>query len=872
MQLKDYQEKVLERISDFLAVLKNKRADAEDYAEFQRFKGREGKIEDFGAKAWAELNARGVLPRLRDRHGNLMNAGWLARHDPLGREIPNACLKIPTGGGKTLLAACAVERINVDYFGRQTGFVLWIVPSDSIYRQTWKLLANRESAYRQILERASGGRVLLLEKGDAFTRQDVESYLCVMLLMLQSSARQSKEQLRMFRDSGKFPSFFPEVDDFPANEKMLDRVRNLDVPDLMEAEREYGGVLLKHSLGNVLRLVRPIVVMDEGHKAYSKTARETLNGFNPRFILELSATPNTGPERQSNILVDVKGTELKEAQMIKLPINVYNYGNADWKYTLAQAYAKLGEIAKEAESLHSEENQYIRPILLVRVERTGKEQREKDHIHAEDVREYLRDRLGAKPEEIKVKSATMDELGDEDLLSPRSVVRYLITKDALREGWDCPFAYALAILDRTSAQTALTQMIGRILRQPETRVTPKPMLNECCVFCFDQEVEQAVNAVRRGLEEEGMGDLGEHVQAAAGQNGKTVKRVVVQRKPPYRGLKIFLPRILARDGKSAFRPLDYERDILAGQEWAAFSFSKRAMYEPGKQDQYEETLTLIDVGSRPGGQMELETERETTLRRATGELDIAFLVRQMLDAVPNPWEAWRIVQESINAIQSRGFSPEQVYINRLHLLKSIKTDIRRQVDEAAERDFRDRLAKGSIRFELVTAGDPNLNWKLAETFELVVSEDDRILQKRNGESLERLLFDKIFEKEFNPLERDVAWYLDGESAVKWWHRLVALHDYHLQGWQRNKIYPDFLVCFLEQEKGIARFAVLETKGEHLKGNDDTEYKKRVFDLLTNHSMGFIRAGEMQLEADEARIRFTMLMEDTWRTEIPQALR
>ena len=120
---------------------------------------------------------------------------------------------MPTGGGKTLLAACTLERIQTDYFKLQTGFVLWVVPSDAIYRQTWKQLANREHPYRQILERASGGRVKLLEKDDAFTRRDVEGQLCVMLLMLPSAARKSKETLRLFRDSGRFISFFPIEDD-----------------------------------------------------------------------------------------------------------------------------------------------------------------------------------------------------------------------------------------------------------------------------------------------------------------------------------------------------------------------------------------------------------------------------------------------------------------------------------------------------------------------------------------------------------------------------------------------------------------------------------------------------------------------------------
>jgi type III restriction enzyme len=259
---------------------------------------------------------------------------FVERRDGLERPIPNICFKVPTAGGKTLLAAHALERIAIDYFRAQTGFMLWVVPSDAIYRQTWKQLANREHPYRQILERASGGRVKLLEKGDNFTDRDVAEYLCVMVLMLQSSARQTKEQLRLFRDTGRFSSFFPDVDDDPANRALLAATPNLEVNAGDELLPEpLRGLSLKHSLGNVLRIVRPIVLIDEGHRAYSDIARTTLASFNPRFLLELSATPNIR-QWHSNILVDVPGTALKDAQMIKLPINIANFANADWKHTL----------------------------------------------------------------------------------------------------------------------------------------------------------------------------------------------------------------------------------------------------------------------------------------------------------------------------------------------------------------------------------------------------------------------------------------------------------------------------------------------------------------------------------------------------------
>jgi type III restriction enzyme len=192
-------------------------------------------------------------------------------------------------------------------------------------------------------------------------------------------------------------------------------------------------------LGNVLKLIRPIVIMDEGHKAASDLALETLNGFNPSFILELSATP----KNNSNILISVRGEELKKEQMIKLPINVFSYGESDWKQTLNHSHKKLQELSKLSTNLQKDEGQYIRPIMLVKVDPKKKND---PYDHAEDVKKYLIDNLGVRQEEIRMKLSEKDEIKDEDLFHKLCPVKYIITKDALKEGWDCSFAYVLVYL------------------------------------------------------------------------------------------------------------------------------------------------------------------------------------------------------------------------------------------------------------------------------------------------------------------------------------------------------------------------------------------------------------------------------------------
>ena len=143
-----------------------------------------------------------------------------------------------------------------------------------------------------------------------------------------------------------------------------------------------------------------------------------------------------------------------------MPVQVTSFTDAEWQHTLGEAHAQLELLDEEAVSLEHSEGRYIRPIALVRVENTGIRQIDLDTVHAENVREYLTHNLGVPAEAVRVKSSEKDELGNEDLLDRASPVRWIITRDALREGWDCSFAYLLVMLDNTRAKTAITQLVG----------------------------------------------------------------------------------------------------------------------------------------------------------------------------------------------------------------------------------------------------------------------------------------------------------------------------------------------------------------------------------------------------------------------------
>src|SRR2546430_17219297 len=124
-------------------------------------------------------------------------------------------------------------------------------------------LKDRDHPCRQHLDLLSAGRTMIVEKTDAFTPADIAENLCVLLLMLPSASRANKEALRMFRDSGAFQAFFPAEEDKEGHARLLERIPILET---FEKEDAFWGRQVKTSLGNTIRLLEPLIILDEGHK------------------------------------------------------------------------------------------------------------------------------------------------------------------------------------------------------------------------------------------------------------------------------------------------------------------------------------------------------------------------------------------------------------------------------------------------------------------------------------------------------------------------------------------------------------------------------------------------------------------------------
>lgn len=853
LALKDYQQTVLDTLEKYLAALNS----FYSRAERNYLRDKEDGIEDtinpdesaYCQEAWDRIKKEVALPAYRDAKGNKLPNIWQDRLDGMGRKIPNICLKVPTGGGKTLLAACSLQRITQDYFKTNTGLVLWVVPSATIYSQTLKALSNKEHPYRKQLDFASGGRTKIMERSDPLDAQDVSNNLCVMLLMLQSFnvGEKSKDARKLYGDSGRYMSFFPEDDDYTANNELLNAVPNLVEEDMLE-RNVIKGVNVKQSLGNVFRLCRPIVIIDEEHRAKSPKAIENINQFNPKFILELSATPRNN----SNKLVDVGGQDLKNEQMIKLPINVKASATADWRTTLDQAHQTLNGLSKDAAKLQGEDGTYIRPIMVIIAE-SKKKGEEYDQV--QEIKKHLIDKCQAQEREIRIKLSENDEIKDDDLMDRMSSVRYIITKDALREGWDCPFAYVLTLLAPKHSQTALTQYTGRVLRQPYAKSTPIESLNQSYVFCTQQDVTEAVELIKQGLEAEGMGDIGSEVVGATKSADADVRlKETLKRNSAYQE-KIFLPRLNSVDDKGGLHPFDYYRDILGEISWSSYSCDKDLIISD--KSSVDWTGVAVDYRTQLDGQHEFTLSGRNKLTVIhDGELNTSLLTSQLTDKIPNPFEARRILQEAVSKLREK-YDEKAIASAGHDIVRQIKDHAFAWLLKESETLFVQKLKDGKILLNLLAAPYQNLNWDM---------QDSRIVYRNPHEApavdWDKNIFQPQFQSNYNGLEKDVAAYINASEAVGWWHRLgVKGTEYAVQGWKKDKIYPDFLIL-----RDDDRYVFVETKGNHLK-NEDSVYKAKVFSYLTQFNQK--TAGDFKLMAGGKEMSFHLIYQDAWKEDLIQ---
>jgi type III restriction enzyme len=755
-----------------------------------------------------------------------INGEYRKHKNGLGEDVPTFCIKVPTGGGKTLLATQFLGLIHQTILKNRNGagLALWVVPSDQIYKDTLKALRDRRHFYRESLEFAVSRRIEVWEKHEIarLTPGQLQSNLNVLLLKLAGTNRVDRETLKFFRDSGgNIIQHFPAEDRPDEHKALKEQVRNLD---MLADDSNRGEYLVKTSLANLVRLCRPAVILDEGHKATSKLARETIEGFNASIVIELSATP----QKEANILVSVSGQELLAEQMIKLPINVANSNQKSWKDCLTQARDRREELAAFAEKHYRATGRLIRPIILVQAERTGKKQQDAKLVHSEHVKKHLIERLGIPETAIAVKTSEKDDIEGIDLLAEDCPIEWIITKAALQEGWDCPFAYILVSLNNTTRQQSMTQLVGRVLRQPSAEKTDFEDLNESYIFCLQRRAADIAREVKKALEQEGYeGDLMSVVDRSENSGRPDAERESMMRKEfrqYYREFegKVYLPRFCVKSN-GAYEALDYFRHLVSRVDVAAFD------YTAADWNLTQELATARDTFYRISLEQDLI---EPVEQRVAAVLETDDQVRSWLVAsLSFDYYSYKQLRLIVGNAVKQLLKEMPIIKGQLGLVKfpireRIAGLIQRQTDQQTHAAFDALYKKKDLcffleckeaRFEI----PPKVN--IRET---------RWLARENNEPIQRSLFDRVPD-DLNSYEKSVALYLDNHPQVLWWYRnLIGPQYFSIQGYRRNKIYPDFVVQKAKNKKPSASVLVVESKGKQLKGNEDTNYKRSVAEYFS----------------------------------------
>ena len=389
--------------------------------------------------------------------------------------VPHVCYKVPTGGGKTFLACASVKPIFEALPPTRKQAVVWLVPSDSILTQTLAALKNSSHPYRQKLNTDFGGRVEVYSKeellaGQNFSPSTVAEQLSVMVLSYDSFRSRTKDGRKAYQANGNLASFATA---FGAPEQPIE---NADETALFQ----------------VINQLNPVVIVDESHHATSTLSQEMLTNFNPAFILDLTATP----KRQANVISYVDALSLKNESMVKLPVIAYNRSSQKDVVTDAIDLRRSLEVA--ATQQYENGGAYIRPIVLFQAQPKTSE----DATSFERLRDKLV-KAGIPAEQIAIKTADVNELKGVDLLSEECPIRFIITVNALKEGWDCPFAYILASLANKTSQVDVEQILGRVLRQPHAKKQPNTLLNMSYVLTSSNDFGVTLKQIVAGLNSAG---------------------------------------------------------------------------------------------------------------------------------------------------------------------------------------------------------------------------------------------------------------------------------------------------------------------------------------------------------------------------------
>jgi len=783
--------------------------------------------------------------------------------------VPYACLRLPTGGGKTHLSAQSIGIASKYYLEKEYPTVLWLTPGRTIKEQTVETLKNPRHPNRELLDSLFNGNVKVFDISDFrnIHLHDLSNNLCIIVSTMQNFRIEDKEGRKIYDHNENFEPHFKKITD--------NAYVNLD---RIETGIDKGKV--KYSFANLLNIFNPMIIVDEAHNNTTPLSYEVMGRVNPSCIIEFTATP----AEESNVLHRVTAMELKKEEMIKLPIMLSEYPS--WQESIEAAIIKR----KGLEDIAKLDKDYIRPIVLIQAENENKE------ITVEVVKNYLIENGKVDADRIAVVTASQKELDGITIQDRNCKIDFVITKQALKEGWDCSFAYIFCSVANINSTTACEQLLGRVLRMPYAEKRSHSDLNMAYAFVsttswpnavaklcdnltnmgFDEtEAESSVQPQQIKLFESTerepikqsfltkidisklTEDEKQTLEIETFENGKckikvdyntpqeiidkvekiidkkdiqdfkrtvaVLKNQVVYRSPAEKGEIIEVPQLkLFIDG--GWRQIDKELFLPNG--WNLLDYP--AVFDDGEFNITDNGRTVeIDFDGKRiteryySNTMPIDLENiETTWsnselsrwidRKMNNQLDIKMEVKL---------EFIRRIIEFLNL--NKGISLSTMIMRKFLLLKAIEEKINKYRKIAYSKGYQETLFSGIIPVE--TSFD--FSYKFGEYYPVGEKYDGRVKFNKH-------FYSSIGKFDSNE-ELDCAAKIDCMPEVKYWVRNIDKHpnSFRLHT-STDFFYPDFIA-----QLNDGRIYAIEYKGAVYYSNDDSKEKNNIGEYWQEKSNG-----------------------------------
>ncbi|MDD3437384.1 MAG: DEAD/DEAH box helicase family protein [Candidatus Gastranaerophilales bacterium] len=845
--LKKYQQNSLEKLTSFLQKCAIGKDVYRAYAECT--------LENFG------------------RQGVYNDAGFT--------NIPYVCLRLPTGGGKTFLAAHSVGVACKEYLARDFSLVIWLVPSNQILEQTYDALSDTHHPYRKALNQYFNDSVEILKVDEARSIQKgtLQSNTTIIISTFASWRVDKTEGRKVYEQNGSLSSHFEHL--------KIEKTANL--------EKLNGSSIPVHSLANVVYLNNPIFIIDEAHNARTELTFEVIKRLNPACIIEYTATPKTKGNDRSNVLCSVTAAELKAEDMIKMPIELLT--TDEWQNAISNAVKQQQSLEEIAKAEETNTGEYIRPIVLFQAQHDSQTE---STINVETVKNFLINTMHLPEEQIAVATGTERGIEGKDLSAIDEPIRFIITKQALKEGWDCPFAYVFCSVAKVSSSKDVEQLLGRVLRMPNVKRKEKNELNKAYAFVSSDSFYNTAKNLQDSLISAGFtsaeaADLIEVAQAQftlgkffgniqvevdnlpdlsgldtivknkididtetksivikenitedekeAIKNTLTsesdkekiekayqeIKSFIGKTTSPQKQGKVFSVPQLLIDFDGEFRVFDEE--VLLPPDWNLAACDKTLTDEefPTKVD--SGTKGLIDVDSKGNtytyNASTIQEELSSLIVSST--MDKKGLIQWLVKECRHQSIPYAQIIVFISAlvdelIENRSLHIEHLVFMRFKLKDAVKRKILKLYQEAKKKGYEELLftQPGVVKEEIS-------RFKLGEDFVFPS------LYPANTYYNGSFKFSKHFHDniaDMNNEEAECAFNIDANPNVEFWIRNLERQDYYAFWLQTStdKFYPDFIAKLTD-----GTIVIIEYKGSDRYNNDDSKEKRQLGDFYAGVS-------------------------------------